>query len=132
MEKGTYVKDIIDRGHVAGIFLVIESSSLQTTAGKPFWKLKLQDSSGRVDALIWHPTCLQFEDIPRYAFVQVGGRGGSWNGQPQITVETMSFLEENQVNQDWLMMGSPYDLDTMLNELVCLCKREFEIGRAHV
>lgn len=128
MEKGAYVKDIIEGSRADGIFVVTAAIPQVSRNGDPYWALRLQDASGAIDCKIWKPLSQKFTEIPVGSYVRASGRGSSFRDQPQLEISGLAFLDEEaraEVDIAWLMPTSPYNLDTMLEELLALCKEEF-------
>lgn len=128
MEKGAYVKDIIEGNTAEGIFVAKEASLLQSRTGDPYWSLKLQDASGTIDCKIWKPLSQKFAEIPQGSLVHAIGRGGSFRDQMQLEISAMTILDEEAAaaaDIAWLMPASPCNIDDMLDELCALCKEEF-------
>ena len=128
MEKGAYVKDIIEGNTAEGIFVATDASLLQSRAGDPYWALKLQDASGSIDCKIWKPLSQKFTEIPQGSIVRASGRAGSFRDQMQLEISGMTILDEESaagIPPAWIMPSSPHDLDEMLEELCALCKEEF-------
>lgn len=127
MEKGHYVKDMVAAGVAAGLFVVAQAAQAQSRNG-PYWRLTLADASGSVEAKIWHPLSGEFQDIPAGSLVWAEGRTALFRDQMQLTLEGLRLLSADEaasVDHALLMPASPYDPDTMLAELVALCKEEF-------
>lgn len=127
MEKGHYVKDMSPSIDAQGLFVVAQAAQAQSRNG-PYWRLSLADASGSVEAKIWHPLSVEFQDIPVGVLVWAEGRVALFREQVQLTVDRMRILTKEEaadVDHAALMPASPYDLDEMLSRLFGACKEEF-------
>ncbi|MBQ3059180.1 MAG: HD domain-containing protein [Desulfovibrio sp.] len=127
MEKGCFVKDMSPAAEVQGLFAVAQAAQAQSRNG-PYWRSTLSDASGSVEAKIWHPLSAEFHDISVGSLVWAEGRTALFREQMQLTLERMQILSEAEaarVDHAWLMPASPFDLDTMMGQLLSLCREEF-------
>lgn len=128
MEKGVCVKDIVPNIHVAGLF-VVGSADLGQSRNGPFWKLLLFDSTGNVEAKIWHPLSAEFPEIVSGCIAFVSGRSSLYRDQLQLAIDQFSPLSEGhmaEIDRRDFMPASPNDPDEMLNDLKTLCLEEFK------
>ncbi|MEF2144483.1 MAG: HD domain-containing protein [Desulfovibrionaceae bacterium] len=93
MQKNTYVRDLTPGETTRDVFLLSEAQRNQARNGRPYWKLVLQDSSGRVDAMVWSPLSEKFEQLEPGTFVIIQGQVGSFNERLQVRVDQMELLE---------------------------------------
>lgn len=91
MEKNIYVRDLCPGDTIRDVFLLAEAQRAQARNG-PYWKLVLQDSSGRVDAMIWSPQSEQYERLEPGMFAEVSGQVGSFKDRLQVRVESLALL----------------------------------------
>jgi len=94
MEKNIYVRDLHPGDAIRDIFLLAEAQRAQARNG-PYWKLKLQDASGRIDAVIWSPLSEQFDHLEAGRFVEAGGQVGSFKERLQLRVDALKILNGN-------------------------------------
>lgn len=92
MHKTVFVSDLEPGRSVADIFLV-SSANKATAKNGPYWKLKLQDSSGTVDGVIWSPASEAYEDIPVGSFVSLRAAIGAWGDKPQLKIDQLALLD---------------------------------------
>lgn len=131
MEKGSLVKDIMEQHQASGIFMALEPRLGQGRNGAPYWSLKLSDSSGAIDAKIWHPLSAAITDIAAGCLVQVSGHASLFRDQKQFVIEKLREIgpeEKAELRLADFMRASPYGIDEMFGELKDICKREFSHG----
>ncbi|WP_022662752.1 3'-5' exoribonuclease YhaM family protein [Paucidesulfovibrio longus] len=91
MEKNIYVRDLCPGDTIRDVFLLAEAQRAQARNG-PYWRLVLQDSSGRVDAMIWSPLSEHYDRLEPGMFAEVGGQVGSFKDKLQVKVEALALL----------------------------------------
>lgn len=94
MEKNIYVRDLCPGDTIRDIFLLAEAQRAQARNG-PYWKLVLQDASGRVDAVIWSPQSEQYERLDSGMFAEISGQVGSFKDKLQVRVDGLAVLNGN-------------------------------------
>ncbi len=127
MKKNAYVTDLTPDGYVRDVFLISSAANAETKNGKPYWRLTLQDSSGRIEAMIWPPLSTAFTDLAPGQFVHVQGTVGSFQNKIQIKVDeldvvqpdaeglhTADFLPASQTDPHELMKQVEYLAETHL------------------
>jgi 3'-5' exoribonuclease len=91
IEKRIFVRDLAQGSQVSELFILAQASRGQARNG-PFWTLKLQDATGTIEAKLWSPASLTFEDIPAGQFVLASGTVGSFRDQPQLNLDALELL----------------------------------------
>lgn len=129
MNKGIYIKDMEENTEISGTYIISSSRLQLTKSGKPFWNITLSDSSGNIEAKIWHPQCLEYDSMDAGRLVYLSGTTNRFNDNLQVKVEKLEMLEASEVDRsllkDFIPVG-PYDPDEMLKELRLLCLEEFQ------
>ena len=126
MEKIQFVKDIHPGDEVHTLFL-IASVSAGTARNGPFVRLELKDASGSLEATIWSPQSRDYTDIPPGCTAEVSGRCGIFRDRPQLTVDKLCLLSEEETAACDLSLFLPTSSrppGEMLEELEKLCQRE--------
>ena len=90
-EKRIFVRDLSVGEQVSECFLLAQASKGQARNG-PFWSLKLQDSSGSIEAKLWAPGSQAFEDLTAGQFVVASGTVTTYRDQPQLNLDGLSPL----------------------------------------
>lgn len=115
--KGPYtVKELNGVGpgrQVWGQFLVVESSQRRTRDGKEYYRLKLGDGSGDIDAMAWD-NCVISGDLKSGAVVGILGDTGNYNGRLQLTVKRLKVLDEDPGQY---MKKPEIDLESLVRQM---------------
>jgi len=101
---------------VEDVFLVLSKSVLHTKTGQPYMKMQLGDRTGSLDAVKWNATPNELSALAERGFVTVRGTLGEYNGQPQLTVESLRTYVERPDPADFLATTSR-NIDQMWSEL---------------
>lgn len=127
MQKGMFIKDIVLNSQVSGIFAVLEPELSQSRNG-PYWRMKLSDRSGIIDANIWYPASTKYTKIASAILAFIKGKASQYRDKPQISIDQFEPLEESTVNAlniaDFIPLG-PYNPDEMFQELETLADTVF-------
>lgn len=90
-QKRLFVRDLAQGCQVNELFVLAQASRGQARNG-PFWTLRLEDATGSIEAKLWSPASLAFEDIPAGQFVLASGVVNSYRDQPQLNLESLELL----------------------------------------
>jgi 3'-5' exoribonuclease len=90
-EKRIFVRDLGVGDQVGECFLVAQASKGQARNG-PFWTVKLQDATGSIEAKLWSPGSLAFDDIAAGQFCIASGSVTTYRDQPQINLDSLTLL----------------------------------------
>lgn len=90
ISKKLFLADISPGQHIRDVFAVTEARKMQAKNG-PFWHLKLQDRSGRMDARLWSPQSHNFQDIPVGA-AMIQGTAQLYNDTLQIQIDNLEII----------------------------------------
>lgn len=128
MEKGVSVSEITENSKIAGIFLISEASLGTARNGAPYWSLKLSDSTGVIEARIWHPLSAAHPHIPRGILASVGGRSSLYREKLQLAIDDFSILSPevaDSLDPALFLQSAPVAPDDMFLELKRLAMEEF-------
>lgn len=128
MEKGVFIKDIKPEQQTAGIFLASGAQLAKTRNNRPYWRLKLADVTGELDAKIWQPLCDKITDIPENSHVLASGNAGLYNNALQLSLTAFTILSKEEVqmlHEADFVKSSTKDIDAMFQDLRIRCKAEF-------
>ncbi|HEY0839294.1 MAG TPA: HD domain-containing protein, partial [Vulgatibacter sp.] len=106
MDK-VWVKDIQTGQRAAGVFAVARKQQASGKNGKPFLKVLLQDKTGQLDARVWNQAdelSALFEAGDR---VRVEGPVASFQGRPQLTIESLEKSLEDRDPADFAFEAPP-------------------------
>ena len=113
-DNGMNIAEIKDGVKFEGVALVRGAEVRTTKAGKPYLELGLADKSGAIQAKCWDPP----QTTPEAgALVAVAGKGGEYNGRPQLTVDHLGPAPADAAIEDFVPCA-PRDPQAMLNEVL--------------
>lgn len=90
-EKRIFIRDLAVGCQVSELFLLAQATKGQAKNG-PFWTLKLQDSSGVIEAKLWSPGSMAFAELPNGQFVVATGTVSAYRDQPQLNLDRLELL----------------------------------------
>ena len=120
-KKKVFVRELAPGNSIQDI-IIIRSARLGQSRNGPYWNIVLQDSSGEVEGKIWSPLSQNFQEIPAGCFVQIAAQVGTFRDVVQLTIESMTILEDtDELNIADYMPASktpPAELLEQLEDLV--------------
>ncbi len=114
--KHHFVSELREGARVEDVFLVLYKSVLHTKTGQAYIKMQLADRTGSIDAVKWNATPNELDGLAEKGFVLVRGMVGEYNGQPQLSVESIRRYSEKPDPADFLAT-TERNIDEMWNEL---------------
>lgn len=117
ISKGKFVTELHDGDSVGAVFLVSERRVLVARNGKPYAKLLLTDKTGDVQGMIWEDARAQVSGIEPGDVVGVRGAVESYEGRPQMKVEKIVKLKEEEVDMSALVPTVKGDTASMREEV---------------
>lgn len=123
MQKSPDISALAPGERIEAPFVIVEAKHGQSRNG-PYWGLTLQNATGRIEAKMWSPQSLAFEDIPTGRLALVFGQVGSFRDQNQITVERLELVEPADLDLDMaeFVPASQRSPEDMLAEIHELCR----------
>jgi len=107
---------------------LINAASLQKSKNGPYWRLELKDASGTLEAKIWSPLSQSFSVLMPGQMAEVSGRVSLFRDQPQLTVDAMRVLSEEESAalplEEYLPSSERPSAD-MLADIEALCEAVF-------
>lgn len=128
MKKGILIRDIMPNTEITGIFVIVNPLSCQSRNG-PYWRMSLTDKTGCIEGKIWAPKSLEYASIPHNEPVLLRGRASLFREQPQIAIETLTFLDQNEkaeIDQNDFLATCARDPQEMMEDLKAICMEEFQ------
>lgn len=120
--KRYYIADFQEGAKVEDVFLIASKSVGSTRSGSPFLKVKLGDKTGTIDAVKWDATETELGSLREQDFVLVHGAVRAYNGDLQLTLDTLRKYSDHIDPTDFLP-ASPRDPEEMFTELRALLKQ---------
>jgi len=107
-----------DAGEAVDAICVLAGLTVrQTRQQKPFLRLELNDSSGRIDAVMWDGFDDAVTSLPQGQVLRVRGRMEAYDEKPQVVVNSISALAPGSYDPSEFMPASERAPGEMLDEL---------------
>jgi len=114
---GTPIAELAEGQKVRGIYLVRAKSLATTRAGKPFLTVKLGDRSGEIDAKVWEKADRVAQEFAKGDFLQVAGQVTEYNGKLQMSLQSLTRVEDAKIDPADFLPASARDPKEMWSEL---------------
>ncbi len=115
--KNVYIKDIRERDHVTGSFLVTRKETGISKSGKPYLNLKLMDCSGELEARVWEDAEELAKRFQKNDIVSIKGFAVAYQGGLQVNVTSINALAGNEYDIRDYLPSSRKDPAAMMGEL---------------
>jgi 3'-5' exoribonuclease len=109
----TYINEIKENDYVDSLFLVREKSLGITKSGNAYLKLILVDRSGEMEGRIWTSADLLSGAFEKDDFVQVKGKGVSFQDHLQLNITHIERAEEEGITLSDFFPMTEKDIDAM-------------------
>ncbi|MCR4788259.1 MAG: HD domain-containing protein [Lachnospiraceae bacterium] len=113
-----YIKDLKDGDRMNDIYLIKQKNSATTKNGKPYDNIVLQDKTGTIDAKNWEPNSPATDEFDVLDHVEIVGEVTTFNGALQVNIKRARKCSEGEYDASDYLPVSPFDIDTMYNELL--------------
>ncbi|MDL2211327.1 HD domain-containing protein [Erysipelotrichaceae bacterium OttesenSCG-928-M19] len=113
----TSIKDFKEGDSISGIYLVNNVVKGKTNNGSDYLSIKLQDSSGEIDAKIWQVSAEQMNDIKNGVFIDLVANVIKYREALQLKVESTKVVAESDVNLENFVKKAPIEKNDLRNEL---------------
>ncbi len=120
VNKKIQIQEIIDGQIVHDLFLVREMSRGETKAGKPYLSLILMDASGEISCRVWENAEQLMDECPAGAIVSVTGQAQGYRGILQLRIDTLSRVQESEVDLALFVPSTKGNIGLMAKELLKL------------
>jgi 3'-5' exoribonuclease len=114
--KKTFVSNLTEGQHVSDIFALSQAQRKEAKNG-PYWQLTLTDSTGSIEARIWHPQSQNYEGLRPEQFVTVSGQVASFKDQLQMNVSDMSVIDPDGLDMTDFLPSSAVPPAELLAEM---------------
>lgn len=115
---GRLIADMQEGERVKGTYLVRTKNLAVTRAGKPFLTVKLGDRSGEIDAKVWEQADRVAQEFSKGDFLQVAGQVTEYNGKLQMSIHSLSRVEDQNIDPADFLPASLRDPAEMWTELM--------------
>ncbi|MDG4475721.1 3'-5' exoribonuclease YhaM family protein [Thiovibrio frasassiensis] len=120
VNKKIQIQEIIDGQTIHDLFLVREMSRGETKAGKPYLSLVLMDASGEISCRVWENAEQLMDECPAGAIVSVTGQAQGYRGILQLRIDTLSRVQESEVDLALFVPSTKGNIGLMAKELLKL------------
>lgn len=120
--KRCFIKDFSVGERIDDCFVAVDATlnPFRPESGRSgrFLRFTIVDRTGSLPAIMWENGEAVFQYLESgNTLVQVRGNVGQYRGEPQVVVESVQIVEENDVDPSWFLPKSPRPLQEMLSEL---------------
>lgn len=110
-QKVPIITDLKEGQSVSAPFIIDNVCPKTTKQGDPFFFAELKNASGKISAVCWEPDgCVTPAQNGEIVFIV--GTVGSYNGQPQLRIESVELVSPGEINEellDALVPSAPID-----------------------
>jgi 3'-5' exoribonuclease len=118
MTKSTMVRDLTADQTITGFFLVHEKEVRNTSSGKPYLRMELGDSSGKVEARMWDQFEAAAKDVHRDDFVKVSARVEIYRNKTQLSLLQFRVAKPEEINLADFLPHTPFDVEALFKEVL--------------
>lgn len=112
------IKDILGtEGFVDGIFMVKQATEAVSNNGSHYLSLTLQDVSGTIDAKKWTIEPGDTQIAAAGSLIRVQGMASIYRGHPQLKINELDSVREEEVDMSKYIPVAPLPLKTMKETL---------------
>lgn len=115
--KKTFIRDIREKEHVAGTFLVTKKEMGLSKSGKPYINMRLMDSTGELEARVWEDAEELGKKFLKDDVVAVKGFAVAYQGGLQVNVSSIVPLQDGEYSIRDFLPASQRDPGEMMAEL---------------
>jgi len=122
-QVSTKIADLKNNDLVQGCYLVAHKALLWTREGKPYLKLGLMDTTGRMEAILWEDAELQAPHIAQGDVVAIKGMVGEYQKERRIKITYIETVPDGEVRKEDFMPSSPRPIEEMHKELTSAIRK---------
>lgn len=111
------VVDFNEGDYIKGTYLVGNVTKGKTNNGSDYLSLKLQDSSGEIDAKIWQVSAEQMKEIVNGVFIYIEANVIKYRDALQLKIDSTKIVSESDVDVDRFIRSAPIEKTDLRNEL---------------
>ncbi len=117
MKKKCFINELKEGERIDDVFLVKSSRLAETRAGKPYLILSLMDKGGDIGAPVWDNAQRLSEICKVGAFIRVAGMVQSYREKPQLKIDEISAVNQEEVELSDFAVTGLHDIEQMAEEL---------------
>lgn len=115
--KKTFIKDIKEKEHVAGTFLVTKKEMGLSKSGKPYINMRIMDSTGELEARVWEDAEALGRNFRKDDVAAVKGFAVAYQGGLQVNISSVTVLSDTEYSIRDFLPASAKDPVKMMAEL---------------
>jgi 3'-5' exoribonuclease len=116
------VKDLVEGMSVEEVYLVKDASMRETRTGKNYIAAQLADATGGITTRMWDAQPAHAASFKAGSFVQVRGHVESYQGQPQLVINSFRAVDPAGVDVSAFLRATPKDVGELEKEVRRLVK----------
>src|ERR1700722_1736483 len=117
-----FVKDLKDKDHVEGIFLVKTKNTPLAKSGKPYLAMMLGDRTGAIDGRMWDNVENVMNTFEIDDFVRVRGTVNLYQKRRQLVIGEIAKVSKKEVSASDFLPASKFDADIMMKNLLAIVR----------
>ncbi|MBI5642753.1 MAG: HD domain-containing protein [Deltaproteobacteria bacterium] len=121
--KKTFVKDIREKDHVTGPFLITKKEAGISKSGKPYLNLRIMDSTGELEARVWESAEEIGKNFQKNDVVSIKGFAVAYQGGVQVNISSAAPVSESEYSIRDFLPCSPKDPVKMMAEVESIISR---------
>jgi 3'-5' exoribonuclease len=114
--KTLFVKNLKVGSEVTEFFVLRKKEFRETYEGQRFLKLELGDKTGRIDGVVWDNPEEIYEQASPGEIVKVKGWVTTYKENPQLKVEKLRKVKEEEIDLSDFLPTSERDLDSLFKD----------------
>ncbi|WP_408097856.1 3'-5' exoribonuclease YhaM family protein [Peredibacter sp. HCB2-198] len=113
-----FISDLQGKEEIESVFLVKIFNVMEGKDGKKYFNIILTDSTGEMEARLWHYSAEIEKNITKGNFVKVRGKVNFYQGRKQFIIAHIEKVDQNDVNLDDFVMKAVEDPEVMYKKLL--------------
>ncbi|WPU64884.1 3'-5' exoribonuclease YhaM family protein [Peredibacter starrii] len=113
-----FISDLQGKEEIESVFLVKIFNVMEGKDGKKYFNIILTDSTGEMEARLWHYSAEIEKNISKGTFVKVRGKVNFYQGRKQFIIAHIEKVEQNDVSLDDFVMKAVEDPEVMYKKLL--------------
>jgi 3'-5' exoribonuclease len=120
MKKNIFIETLKEGDRIEDVFQVKSTRLSETRAGKPYLILTLMDKSGDISGPVWD-NAERYNNLCKVGtFVKITGIVQSFRDKPQLKVEAIEEIDQDEVELADFVATTNQDLETMASDIQIL------------
>ncbi|MDY0274703.1 MAG: HD domain-containing protein [Desulfomicrobium sp.] len=91
-QKKSFITDLVANQNISDYFALAQAQRREAKNG-PYWQLTLADRTGTMEARIWYPQSLHYENLKAEQFVHITGQVALFKDQIQMNIAELRVID---------------------------------------